>query len=533
MNKTLRKSMLVAAMLTMGMGAWAQTDITERVLKNADLSVDPATADNGWTLLNNWRQDYQKATDTEHVNVVEFYAGWGSLEKTEYAMTQTVTLPAGDYRLAVNAFYRNGDPADGTNADMAYIFAGEKKQNVYPLTAGALDSYKSGGIGGSGDLQKASNAFYTGAFSNEFDFTVEAEGEIEIGFKGTFDVRRSWVILGPVKLYQYSLDDYLADYRVKVAEAQDLLKKSMGAEAKADLQAAIVDESTLTTGAQVAEAIKKLNEAIIAAKASIALHEKLTAAEEDVYNALDKYIDNGAPKSSMDELDEIAMAAEEAADTEIDSYIAKMYAKLGELCKQQTKAGSDMTRAIVNFDCNSAEGWTCEKPNGGNGPLPPNGAPNFEFWIASAANGAFDYSQKLEGMPNGKYVLKAQMHNSTNGEADAQVNGSCGLYAKSGETEVFTAVTEDGTELKDYATDEIEVADNTLTVGVKNKGTMGARWFVADNFSLTLTSEGTPTAISEVKAQPATAGTIYNLAGQRVEKAQKGLYIIDGKKVMK
>lgn len=529
MNKTLRKSMLVAAMLTMGMGAWAQTDITERVLKNADLSVDPATADNGWTLLNNWRQDYQKATDTEHVNVVEFYAGWGSLEKTEYAMTQTVTLPAGDYRLAVNAFYRQGDnPGKGTNDDKAWIFAGEKKQNVYPLTPNDLGNYT-----GSNDLWKASNAFYKGKYSNEFDFTVEAEGEVEIGFKGVFDEARCWVILGPVKLYQYSLDDYLADYRVKVTEAQDLLKKSMGEEAKAALQAAIVDESTLTTGAQVAEAIKKLNEAIIAAQASIALHEKLTAAEEDVYNTLDKYIDNGAPKSSMDEMDEIAMAAEEAADKDIDSYIAKMYAKLGELCKQQTKAGSDMTRAIVNFDCSSAEGWTCEKPNGGNGPLPPNGAPNFEFWIASAANGAFDYSQKLEGMPNGKYVLKAQMHNSTNGEADAQVNGSCGLYAKSGETEVFTAVTEDGTELKDYATDEIEVADNTLTVGVKNKDTMGARWFVADNFSLTLTSEGTPTAISEVKAQPATAGTIYNLAGQRVEKAQKGLYIIDGKKVMK
>ena len=529
MNKTLRKSMLVAAMLTMGMGAWAQTDITERVLKNADLSVDPATADNGWTLLNNWRQDYQKATDTEHVNVVEFYAGWGSLEKTEYAMTQTVTLPAGDYRLAVNAFYRQGDnPGKGTNDDKAWIFAGEKKQNVYPLTPNDLGNYT-----GSNDLWKASNAFYKGKYSNEFDFTVEAEGEVEIGFKGVFDEARCWVILGPVKLYQYSLDDYLADYRVKVAEAQDLLKKSMGEEAKADLQAAIVDESTLTTGAQVAEAIKKLNEAIIAAKASIALHEKLTAAEEDVYNTLDKYIDNGAPKSSMDEMDEIAMAAEEAADKDIDSYIAKMYAKLGELCKQQTKAGSDMTRAIVNFDCSSAEGWTCEKPNGGNGPLPPNGAPNFEFWIASAANGAFDYSQKLEGMPNGKYVLKAQMHNSTNGVAEDKVNGSCGLYAKSGETEVFVAVTEDGTELKDYATDEIEVADNTLTVGVKNKGTMGARWFVADNFSLTLTSEGTPTAISEVKAQPATAGTIYNLAGQRVEKAQKGLYIIDGKKVMK
>ena len=40
-----------------------------------------------------------------------------------------------------------------------------------------------------------------------------------------------------------------------------------------------------------------------------------------------------------------------------------------------------------------------------------------------------------------------------------------------------------------------------------------------------------PTAISEVKAQMNT-GAIYNLQGVRVEKAQKGIYIMNGKKVI-
>ena len=38
-------------------------------------------------------------------------------------------------------------------------------------------------------------------------------------------------------------------------------------------------------------------------------------------------------------------------------------------------------------------------------------------------------------------------------------------------------------------------------------------------------------AINAVNAEAAN-GTIYNLQGQKVEKAQKGLYIINGKKVV-
>ena len=41
-----------------------------------------------------------------------------------------------------------------------------------------------------------------------------------------------------------------------------------------------------------------------------------------------------------------------------------------------------------------------------------------------------------------------------------------------------------------------------------------------------------PTGISGFTAEKQNSATIYNLNGQRVEKAQKGLYIINGKKVM-
>lgn len=44
--------------------------------------------------------------------------------------------------------------------------------------------------------------------------------------------------------------------------------------------------------------------------------------------------------------------------------------------------------------------------------------------------------------------------------------------------------------------------------------------------------DGLETAISEINGDAAEQGAIYNLAGQRVEKAQKGIYIVNGKKVL-
>ena len=44
--------------------------------------------------------------------------------------------------------------------------------------------------------------------------------------------------------------------------------------------------------------------------------------------------------------------------------------------------------------------------------------------------------------------------------------------------------------------------------------------------------DGIETAISEINGAAAENGAIYNLAGQRVNKAQKGVFIVNGKKVI-
>lgn len=248
--------------------------------------------------------------------------------------------------------------------------------------------------------------------------------------------------------------------------------------------------------------------ALAAAKATdakIALEAAATAYATD--NDVEKYGD--AINAAIDIINECEAinakysnynfdetAAPLAAEV-LQKYNAGEYKNAAELridyisaVKAQSTAGANMTGAIVNAEINGAEGWTIERPKGGNGPLLNNAS--FEYWAGSADprdKASFDYYQVITGLPNGIYTVGADMYNSLNGEGgDYTVfSPTCGVYAKVGETEVSKLVDVEGTELSLYTTDQIKVTDGTLRIGVKNFTTpMAARWFVADNFKLTL-----------------------------------------------
>ena len=73
-----------------------------------------------------------------------------------------------------------------------------------------------------------------------------------------------------------------------------------------------------------------------------------------------------------------------------------------------------------------------------------------------------------------------------------------------------------------------------VTVGLLVAAT-NASWIAADNFQLSYIGTTVPDGIEAVEnAQSSILNgkSIYNLAGQRVQKPVKGLYIINGKKVV-
>lgn len=469
MNKNLLKSLLVAGMLAVGVGVQAKVDVTDTYVKNANLSVDPKTADNGWTLLNNWYQDWRVSPDAEHVNVVEFYAGWGSLEKTAYAMSQTISLPAGYYRLAVNAFYREGNDGNGKNENKAYIFAGDKKQNVYALANFYGICTEKGYVGTSAentDLWKASNAFFKGDFSNEFDFKMETDGDIEIGFKGTFDQMRSWVILGPVKLYEYTAADYQSDFDEKKGEAEALYGEKMNATVLSELKEA-ANATGFVTVDDVTSAIQTLNEKIAAAKNSIEIYNEIKQTIENTIAAIDPSLD----------LAEMWTAYNNGTLESVDE-LYPMFQKL-EIAALGTADNTDFTKVIINpsFEWGNTFGWTVKGSS-------DTGAKENSNAIYTIDNADGDYvfniwpdgnpiSQTINGIPNGNYKLTALIAT----DAGKAVR----IFAND---EILEVAADDAG--KGIGVDgelEFTVFDGTVTIGAEG---VDKYWYKVDNFRLVL-----------------------------------------------
>lgn len=467
---------LLALILGFVSSIQARTDVTNDYLVDADLS-----SLNGWGSpgRTDWKTDGA-------VNVVEFW-NWS----TQFDFEQNATLPAGYYRLAVNAFYRNSWGGDGTNNDMAWIFAGEQKQNVVALNSMSDLS----GYAGSNDLYRAATAFSQGAFSNEFDFHLSEGATIAIGFKGTCP-DGGWCILGPVKLYEYTAEDYIADYQAKVTEAEALYASPMNAAVLAALQAAVVDESTLTTADQVINAITTLSAAINNANNSISNYAEAAA----ILNAASSYDAAGQASYAANEtIAAIQTAYNNRSLVKVTSeQQAAAQAALAVACKAQEQPADncDMTAYIVNPNINgNVNGWTTYmNANGGyvGGPLKPSNDA-MEFWAAGTLTDqdhgkSFDYYQTITDLPTGAYTISAKMLNSTNGEegADWGEGGTSGLYGKTSSDEVQQLITlNDETTYHDYTTDEIFVVDGNLRIGVKNIKAMTGRWFAATQFKLT------------------------------------------------
>jgi hypothetical protein len=162
---------------------------------------------------------------------------------------------------------------------------------------------------------------------------------------------------------------------------------------------------------------------------------------------------------------------------------------------------------------------------------------------AESFHSTFTIMQTVSGAPAGKYTLTAQgfyrqdddvvedapvfFANTINGEVPVKT-GSEGSMADASES--FTAGL--------YTIDPIEFTvaaegddAGMIYVGITTAGTH--QWVIFDNFRLTYYGPADTDAITELNAKAKNGqNTIYNLSGQKVEKAQKGLYIINGKKVV-
>ena len=449
--------------------AWGKTyaqnegpeDITSTYLKNADLLTiqeQTAAVGQGWQHggFTDWKTNGAVA-------VVEFW-NWSN----QFSFTQTVTLPAGDYRLAVNAFYRNSWDGDGTNNDMAWIFANDTKQNVVALKKGELNDYA-----GSNDLYKAATAFSQGKFSNEFDFSLETETEVTLGFRGTTP-NGGWCILGPVKLYQYSLEDYLVAYREKVAEAQALYSEPMNAQVLQALQDAVVSESSFSLGSQVQAAISTLNEKITAANTSINNYKEAL----DVLNAASTLTAAGKNYYAASEIIQEIQSAYDAKTLVSLTAEQKAAAKqaLTAAVLQQTEVGADFTAA-------APADWV------GRTGMYQNTRP--ERFGTTVYTGDV-MTQTINGLEPGAYKVILEATASTTNSRDniqgAQTGDNLSVVFANNTNVNLPVVSRLGIDnVSEYGPYEVigkVGSDGVLTYGIKNIDN-GGNWFVVNLISIT------------------------------------------------
>ena len=102
----------------------------------------------------------------------------------------------------------------------------------------------------------------------------------------------------------------------------------------------------------------------------------------------------------------------------------------------------------------------------------------------------------------------------------------------------FQSTKEDGSTLYQNCL-QFEVAEGqeSVTIGLKKDVAVTNDWTMFDTWRLEYLGTTTPavdptTDIQDVEIETPTKVAIYNLAGQRVSKATKGIYIINGKKVL-
>ena len=169
--------------------AWAQKDVTSQYITNATLS-----SLDGWTNVN-FNNPVQGNNTTGYA--VECYEGWEAVEKSEYSLTQKITLPVGHYTLVNYSFFREGE-AYNTNASIsrAYLKAGDNQ--VLVKTLGSITA-----AGYANSQAEGANAFDSKMYRNTLDFNIDADNtEIEIGVYGTFntEITKSWMILGMFEL---------------------------------------------------------------------------------------------------------------------------------------------------------------------------------------------------------------------------------------------------------------------------------------------------------------------------------------------
>ena len=217
---------------------------------------------------------------------------------------------------------------------------------------------------------------------------------------------------------------------------------------------------------------------------------------------------------------------------------------LNALNEATAEAPIDLSYYIRNADCSADlnTDWT----NSGfenhiayyaaaNNNGPSLGANFFERWVSwgNALPNSNIY-QVLSELPNGKYMLGLDIRASV---WDGYPATGLELYAQAGSEEENTYTCALNTESNTYVQVpfQITTSGEEVKIGFRINNTSNVNWVAFDNFKLLYLDSDVSDGIEDLKADTSVAKKrdIYDLTGRRVMQPAKGIYIINGKKIIK
>lgn len=306
-------------------------------------------------------------------------------------------------------------------------YTSDKYDNEYPYTTA------------NGETRYAPNSmkgFQGSCAENENNYLVKVKVYVEKGNSLRVGVRETtrpssagdWCIWDNFKLkYVGNSGEALQFVAEPVLEkAKGLYDSKMSADSLSALKAAVTELEGNVTSAN----IKALSAAITAAQTSIAAYQPLSAAIENVKS---RYESNESTAKTSDEAKAIYSAALTAAEngynngTVADAAISSEVDKLNgaftqylvnDIIKDASATNPvDVSKAIVNNDFATMDGTGWTAVTGSAGFQAANAVEAAEFY-----NQAFNYQQKVVGLPQGTYYLKSKAFYRNGNSATATVN---------------------------------------------------------------------------------------------------------------
>ncbi|MBR4566695.1 MAG: chitobiase/beta-hexosaminidase C-terminal domain-containing protein [Prevotella sp.] len=444
---------------------------------------------------------------------------------SDFTLSQTLAgAPKGIYALTAQGFYRQ----DGTDNEHLPVFYANNETQTFPLRTGTENS-----------MSDAGKSFKTGLYTIDPIYVeVEEGGSLTIGAKLEGNTSL-WCIFDNFVLTYYGAEASMDEVKnaAILAEMNALRLQLTAIKEDVEIQSVLDLINNALTSTEGATGTENINAAIVTLKAALETAQAYVKAkntlpkmkqlteETNFYTAEalqsyytqwnEKYQAGTLTKDEANALQDPFLGTGWHSDISYDDLLLSVWSIGGEKANNYDKA------LYINT-------WSIEGNNDGSDFK----VPFFEYFGNGNSIGATTLTAELNGLEEGNYQVKLLARVLLKDGVEAPATGI--TMDVNGETAVNVCAGTQVGETKFYLGEFTAVGDvyeeGILKLNINVAAENNVSWLSFKN--VVYQRLGEVVGIAGVKSENKLDGTIYNLNGQKMEKAQKGLYIINGKKVV-